>query len=116
MRYLSIGVVIVTLIYGILKMKEASSLINFQWYKELAYEKKIKATTIIKENWKVSIILISINIGSGLVSISTFMGKTHTHDNIVSIFTIITSIVIFILLLTNCKKVKSSIEKFKLNN
>ncbi len=116
MGYIALIAVVITLMLGIIEMKKASRYIELEWYKSLGYQKKIEMTSLIKSNWKTSIILIATNIGAGLVSISTFMGKKNSNGNVVNIFVIIVVVIIAIGLLLNNKKLTTLIEKFRLRN
>ena len=116
MGYISLIAVAITLILGIIEMKKASAYIELDWYKSLGYQRKIEMTSLIKSNWKTSIILLSINIGGGLVTISTFMGKKNSNSAIVNIFVIIVVVMIAIALIVNNKKLTTLIEKFRLKN
>ncbi len=113
--YLVLILVVVIFILGCKKMKDASANINSKWFKELDNSKKRKATSLIKQNWKVSIILISFNIGGGLITISTFMGKDGSNDLIVNIAVAIFAAVIGLLLLINNNRLKLELEKEKNN-
>ena len=114
MGYISLIAVVVTLILGVIEMKKASAYIELDWYKSLGNQKKREMTSLIKNNWKTSIILIAINIGAGLVSVSTFMGKKNSNNTVVNISVIIVVAIVAVILILNNKKLATLIEKFRM--
>ena len=73
MRTLNIVVIILVFIFGIYQMRNASSVLNTDWFKNLNYNDKLKTTSIVKGNWKISIILLSIVVCEMLILISSFI-------------------------------------------
>lgn len=48
MRTLNIVVIILVFIFGIYQMRNASSVLNTDWFKNLNYNDKLKTTSIVK--------------------------------------------------------------------
>ena len=109
MRTLNIVVIILVFIFGIYQMRNASSVLNTDWFKNLNYNEKI--TSILKGNWKISIILLSIVVCEMLILISSFIGKTHYYENIINISVLIISIIVTISLIINNQKLNKDLKK-----
>ena len=111
MRTLNIVVIILVFIFGIYQMRNASSVLNTDWFKNLNYNDKLKTTSIVKGNWKISIILLSIVVCEMLILISSFIGKTHYYENIINISVLIISIIVTISLIINNQKLNKDLKK-----
>ena len=103
MRTLNIVVIILVFIFGIYQMRNASSVLN--------YHDNLKTTSIVKGNWKISIILLSIVVCEMLILISSFIGKTHYYENIINISVLIISIIVTISLIINNQKLNKDLKK-----
>lgn len=114
MRTLNIVVIILVFIFGIYQMRNASSVLNTDWFKNLNYNDKLKTTSIVKGNWKISIILLSIVVCEMLILISSFIGKTHYYENIINISVLIISIIVTISLIINNQKLNKDLKKYHL--
>lgn len=110
MKILNITLLISVFLFGIIQMKKSSSIIKTDWFKGLSYNEKIKITSKIKYNWKISIILLSIIICEMLILISSFIGKIHYYENVINMLILLTSIVITILLIINNQKLSNNIK------
>ena len=77
----------------------------------LNYNDKLKTTSIVKGNWKISIILLSIVVCEMLILISSFIGKTHYYENIINISVLIISIIVTISLIINNQKLNKDLKK-----
>lgn len=111
MRTLNIVVIILVFIFGIYQMRNASSVLNTDWFKNLNYNDKLKTTSIVKGNCKISIILLSIVVCEMLILISSFIGKTHYYENIINISVLIISIIVTISLIINNQKLNKDLKK-----
>lgn len=111
MKILNIVLLIIIFIFGIYQMRSASSVLNTDWFKSLSYNDKLKATSIVKGNWKISIILLSIIVCEMLILISSFIGKTNYYENFVNISVLIISITVVILLIINNQKLNKYLKK-----
>ena len=111
MRTLNIVVIILVFIFGIYQMRNASSVLNTDWFKNLNYNDKLKTTSIVKGNWKISIILLSIVVCEMLILISSFISKTHYYENIINISVLIISIIVTISLIINNQKLNKDLKK-----
>ena len=112
MKFIASISLIAVFIFGIIKMREASSEIKSIWFRELSNSNKLKVTSKVKENWKKTIIL-AITIAAMLIIISLFIGKTHNNDNLVSIVMLIVSIIVLFFIIYYNKKFKKELNNFK---
>ena len=111
MRTLNIVVIILVFIFGIYQMRNASSVLNTDWFKNLNYNDKLKTTSIVKGNWKISIILLSIVVCEMLILISSFIGKNHNHEDIINIALLTISAIVTISLIINNQKLNKELKK-----
>ena len=113
MKFIASISLIAVFIFGIIKMRKASSEIKSIWFRELSNSNKLKVTSKVKENWKKTIILLAITIAAMLIIISLFIGKTHNNDNLVSIVMLIVSIIVLFFIIYYNKKFKKELNNFK---
>lgn len=111
MKIFNIIILIGVFIFGVYQMKISSSIIKTDWFKGLSYNERIKATSKIKGNWKVSILLLAVIVCEMLILISSFIGKTHYYENIINISMIVVSTIVTILLIINNQKLNKDIKK-----
>lgn len=111
MKIINIVLLIFVFIFGIFQMRKSSAIIKTEWFKDLSNNEKRLTTSKIKENWKISIILMSILVCEMLILISSFIGKTHYYENIINISILIINIIVTILLIVNNQKLSKDIKK-----
>ena len=111
MKIINIVLLIFVFIFGIFQMRKSSAIIKTEWFKDLSNNEKRLTTSKIKENWKISIILMSILVCDMLILISSFIGKTHYYENIINIAIFIVSILVVVGLVINNRKFNKDIKK-----
>ena len=94
-------------------MKKISSILKTSFFKDLPYNDKIKITSMVKDNWKHTIIALAVIVCGILIVASSFIGKVHNYDTIINIAMIILSIVDSLFILYNNKKFNKNLNKFK---
>lgn len=110
-KIINILLLISVFVFGIFQMKKASSIIKYDWFKNLSYDEKLITTSKIKSNWKISIILLSIIVCEMLILISSFIGKTNYYENTIDILISIVSIIVIVSLIINNQKLMNDIKK-----
>ena len=111
MVIIAIVVLLAVFIYGILEMNKSSKKISKDQIRELTTAEKNAAVGIVKSYWRVSMILLAIIIGFMVIMISQIIGKTVIYSNAVSIITMVYSLIAYIIITINKKKIENEFNK-----
>ena len=111
MVIIAIVVLLAVFIYGILEMNKSSKKISKDKIRELTTAEKNAAVGIVKSYWRVSMILLAIIIGFMVIMISQIIGKTVIYSNAVSIITMVYSLIAYVIIIINKKKMEKEFNK-----
>ena len=111
MVIIAIVVLLAVFIYGILEMNKSSKKISKDKIRELTTEEKNAAVGIVKSYWRVSMILLAIIIGFIVIMISQIIGKTVIYSNAVSVITMVYSLIAYVIITINKKKMENEFNK-----
>ena len=111
MVIIAIVVLLAVFIYGILEMNKSSKKISKDKIRELTTAEKNAAVGIVKSYWRVSMILLAIIIGFMVIMISQIIGKTVIYSNAVSVITMVYSLIAYVIITINKKKMENEFNK-----
>ncbi len=111
MVIIAIVVLLAVFIYGILEMNKSSKKISKDKIRELTTAEKNSAVGIVKSYWRVSMILLAIIIGFMVIMISQIIGKTVIYSNAVSVITMVYSLIAYVIITINKKKMENEFNK-----
>ena len=111
MVIIAIVVLLAVFIYGILEMNKSSKKISKDKIRELTTVEKNAAVGIVKSYWRVSMILLAIIIGFIVIMISQIIGKTVIYSNAVSVITMVYSLIAYVIITINKKKMENEFNK-----
>ena len=111
MVIIAIVVLLAVFIYGILEMNKSSKKISIDKIRELTTAEKNAAVGIVKSYWRVSMILLAIIIGFIVIMISQIIGKTVIYSNAVSVITMVYSLIAYVIITINKKKMENEFNK-----
>lgn len=111
MVIIAIVVLLAVFIYGILEMNKSSKKICKDKIRELTTAEKNAAVGIVKSYWRVSMILLAIIIGFIVIMISQIIGKTVIYSNAVSVITMVYSLIAYVIITINKKKMENEFNK-----
>ena len=112
MVIIAIVILLTVFIYGILEMNKSSKNISKEKITGLTTADKNAAVGIVKSYWRVSMILLAIIIGFIFIMISQIIGKTVIYSNVVSIMAMVYSVVAYVIIILNKKKMKKEFDKY----
>lgn len=112
MGVIAITSLVVACIISIYEMNDANKIVRKEWYKSLDRNNKIKVTSMLKDFWKMNIILIALMIGVILIVVSTFTGSGNKYQNIISIVALILAIFSVMTSILSRKKYYEKIDEF----
>ena len=111
MVIIAIVILLTVFIYGILEMNRSSKNISKEKMRGLTTADKNAAVGIVKSYWRVSMILLAIIIGFMFIMISQIVGKTVIYSNAVSIISIVYSLIAYVIIIINKKKMENEFNK-----
>ena len=111
MVIIAIVVLLAVFIYGILEMNKSSKKISKDKIRELTTAEKNAAVGIVKSYWRVSMILLAIIIGFIVIMVSQIIGKTVIYSNAVSVITMVYSLIAYVIITINKKKMENEFNK-----
>ena len=111
MVIIAIVVLLAVFIYGILEMNKSSKKISKDKIRELTTAENNAAVGIVKSYWRVSMILLAIIIGFIVIMISQIIGKTVIYSNAVSVITMVYSLIAYVIITINKKKMENEFNK-----
>ena len=112
MVIIAIVILLTVFIYGILEMNKSSKNISKEKITGLTTADKNAAVGIVKSYWRVSMILLAIIIGFIFIMISQIIGKTVIYSNVVSIMAMVYSVIAYVIIILNKKKMKKEFDKY----
>ena len=111
MVIIAIVILLTVFIYGILEMNRSSKNISKEKMRGLTTADKNAAVGIVKSYWRVCMILLAIIIGFIFIMISQIIGKTVIYSNAVSVITMVYSLIAYVIITINKKKMENEFNK-----